>query len=236
MSKKKKDTQPEQFESVENVLTRTEQFIENNQKIITTVVLVIVILVGAYLLFTRYYLAPMENEAQGQMFRAEQYFARDSFNLALNGDGNYLGFLDIIDEYGITKSANLAHYYAGISYLHLGQYDNAIEHLEEFDVKDKIIEPQKYGALGNAYLEKGNNGKALDFYLEAIDSDDNAFTQPLYMSKAAFVYELQGEYQEAIELYREIRRKFPESTQSEEADKNIARLQVLANKGQDTSE
>ncbi|MGM0529874.1 MAG: tetratricopeptide repeat protein [Bacteroidota bacterium] len=230
MSKKKKDTQPEQFESVENVLTRTEQFIENNQKIITTVVLVIVILVGAYLLFTRYYLQPMENEAQSQMFRAEQYFARDSFNLALNGDGNYLGFLDIIEEYGITESANLAHYYAGISYLHLGQYDNSIEHLEDFKVNDKIIEPQKYGALGNAYLEKDNTEKALDLYQEAIDADDNAFTRPLYMSKAAFVYELNGEYQQAIELYEEIKRKFPESPQSEEADKNIARLEVLANK------
>jgi len=228
MSKKKKDKQPEQLESVESALSRTEQFIENNQKIITTVVLVIVILVGAYLLFTRYYLQPMENEARGQMFRAEQYFARDSFNLALNGDGNYLGFLDIIEEYGITKSANLAHYYTGISYLRLGQYDNAIEHLEDFKVNDKIIEPQKYGALGNAYLEKGNHDRALDYYQEAIDSDDNAFTRPLYMSKAAFVYELNGEYQKAIELFQEIKRKFPESSQSEEADKNIARLKVLA--------
>src|SRR6056297_1130838 len=162
MSKKKKDTQPEQFESVENVLTRTEQFIENNQKIITTVVLVIMILVGAYLVFTRYYLRPMENEARGQMFRAEQYFAQDSFKLALNGDGNYLGFLDIIEEYGITKSANLAHYYAGISQLKLGNYDQAIEHLQEFDVNDKIIEPEKLGAIGNAYLEKGNQEEALD--------------------------------------------------------------------------
>jgi tetratricopeptide (TPR) repeat protein len=230
MSKKKKDSQPEQFESVENVLTRTEQFIENNQKIITTIVLVIVILVGAYLLFTRYYLRPMEQEARGQMFRAEQYFARDSFRLALNGDGNYLGFLDIMEEYGITKSANLAHYYAGISYLHLGQYDQAIEYLEEFDVNDKIIEPHKYGALGDAYLEKENNEEALDYYEQAIDSDDNAYTRPLYMDKAAFVYELMGEYQKAIDLYKEIKRKYPNSTQSEEADKNIARLKVLANK------
>jgi len=170
MSKKKKDSQPEQLESVENVLTRTEQFIENNQKIITTVVLAIVIVVGAYLLFTRYYLQPMENEAQSQMFKAEQYFARDSFRLALNGDGNYLGFKDIIEEYGITKSANLAHYYAGISQLHLGNYDQAIEHLEEFDVNGKIVEPEKYGAMGNAYLEKGNRQKALDFFEKAIEA------------------------------------------------------------------
>ena len=230
MSKKKKDSQPEQLESVENVLTRTEQFIENNQKIITTVVLAIVIVVGAYLLFTRYYLQPMENEAQSQMFKAEQYFARDSFRLALNGDGNYLGFKDIIEEYGITKSANLAHYYAGISQLHLGNYDQAIEHLEEFDVNGKIVEPEKYGAMGNAYLEKGNRQKALDFFEKAIEADENAFTTPLYMSKAAFVHEQMEEYEKAIELYKTINREYPNSAQSEQADKKIARLKVLANK------
>jgi len=230
MSKKKKDAQPEQFEQVESVLTRTEQFIENNQKIITTIVLAIVVVVGAYLLFNRYYMKPMEDEARSQMFRAEQYFAQDSFNLALNGDGNYLGFKDIIEEYGITKSANLANYYAGISQLHLGNYDQAIEHLKDFSVNGKIIEPEKYGAIGNAYLEKGNQEEALDYFKKAMNSDDNAFTTPLYMSKAAFVYEQQGEYQKAIELFQKIKRKYPNSTPSQEADKNIARLKVLANR------
>jgi tetratricopeptide (TPR) repeat protein len=228
MSKKKKDTPPEQLESVENVLTRTEQFIENNQKIITSVVLAIVVLVGAYLLFNRYYMKPMEDEARSQMFRAEQYFARDSFQLALNGDGNYLGFSDIIEEYGITKSANLAHYYAGISHLKLGNYDQAIEHLEEFDVNDQIIKPEKYGAIGNAYLEKGNNEEALDYYEKAMDTEENAFTTPLYMSKAAFVYEQMGQYQKAIELFQEIQQQYPNSAQSQTAGKNIARLKAMA--------
>ena len=230
MSKKKKDAQPEQFEQVESVLTRTEQFIENHQKTITTIVLAIIIVVGAYLLFNRYHMKPMENEARSQMFRAEQYFAQDSFNLALNGDGNYLGFKDIIEEYGITKSANLAHYYAGISHLHLGNYDQAIEHLEDFNVNGKIVEPEKYGAIGNAYLEKGNQEEALDYFEKAMNADDNAFTTPLYMSKAAYVYEQQGEYQRAMELYQKIKRQYPNSTPSQDADKNIARLKVLANR------
>lgn len=228
MSKKKKDTPPEQLESVENVLTRTEQFIENNQKIITSVVLAVVVLVGAYLLFNRYYMKPMEQEARSQMFRAEQYFARDSFQLALNGDGNYLGFADIIEEYGITQSANLAHYYAGISHLRLGNYDRAIEHLEEFDVNDQIIKPEKYGAIGNAYLEKGNNEEALDYFEKAINTEENAFTTPLYMSKAAFVYEQMGQHQKAIELYQQIQQKYPNSAQSQTAGKNIARLKAMA--------
>jgi len=227
MSKKKNESAPEQLESVESALSRTEQFIENNQKTLTSVVFAIIIVVGGYLLFQRYYMAPMENEAKGQMFRAEQYFAQDSFNLALNGDGNYLGFLDIIEEYGMTKSANLAEYYSGVSYLKLGQYDNAIEHLKDFNVDDKIIEPQKYGALGDAYMEKGDLDEALDYYEKARDVNDNQFTTPYFMDKTAFVYEEKGDYDKAIELYKEIKRKYPESPQSDEVDRNVARLKVI---------
>jgi len=227
MSKKKNESAPEQLESVESALSRTEQFIENNQKTLTSVVFAIIIIVGGYLLFQRYYMNPMENEAKGQMFRAEQYFAQDSFKLALNGDGNYLGFLDIIEEYGMTKSANLAEYYSGVSYLKLGQYDNAIDHLKDFQINDKIIEPQKYGALGDAYMEKGDLDEALDYYEKAKDVNDNQFTTPYFMEKTAFVYEEKGEYDKAIELYKEIKRKYPDSPQSGEVDRNVARLKVI---------
>jgi tetratricopeptide (TPR) repeat protein len=227
MSKKNKESAPEQLENVESALSRTEQFIENNQKTITTVVFVILIIVGGYLLFQRYYMTPLEQEAKQQMFRAEQYFAQDSFNLALHGDGNYLGFLDIVDEYGMTKSANLAKYYSGISYLQLGKYENAIDYLNDFSVDDKIIEPQKYGALGDAYMEKGNLDEALDYYEKAMNANDNQFSTPYFMEKAAFVYEEKGNYDDAIELYKKIKQKYPESPQSEQADKNIARLKVI---------
>ena len=230
MSKQKKDAQPDQFESIESALSRSEQFIENNQKILTTVVLAIVILVGGYLLFKSYYMKPMEREAKNQMFRAEQYFMQDSFNLAVNGDGNYLGFLDIIEEYKITKSANLAHYYTGISYLHMGQYEEAAGHLNEFKVDDKIIEPEKYGSLGNAYMEMGDIEKALDYYIKAYNADDNEYTCPYFMNQAAFAYEELGDYTKAIDLYEKIKLEYPNSNQSQEADKNIARLRVLASK------
>ncbi|MFP4046305.1 MAG: tetratricopeptide repeat protein [Bacteroidales bacterium] len=227
MSKKKKESAPEQFETVENVLSKSEKFIENNQKLLTTIILIIVVLVAGYLAFNRYYLKPMENEAQGQMFRAEQYFAQDSFNLALNGDGNYLGFLDIIDEYGITKSANLAHYYAGISYLKSEQYNQAIDYLEDFKTKNEILKPVKLGAIGDAYLELDENDKAIKYYGQAM-KEDNQFTTPYYMSKLAFVHELNQDYDKAIEIYEEIKLKYPDSNQQEEADKSIARLSVLS--------
>ncbi len=129
---KKKAQQEDNLQELESALTKTEHFIEDNQKIITYVVGAIILVVVIYLGFTKFYLQPKEEEAQSQMFMAENYFEKDSFNLAINGDGNYLGFLDIIDDYGITESANLAKYYTGISYLHLGQYEEALDYLNRF--------------------------------------------------------------------------------------------------------
>ena len=105
---KKKTKQEDNLQELESALTRTEQFIEDNQKMISYIVGGIIVVVAAYLGFNKFYLQPKEKEALSQMFMAENYFERDSFNLAINGDGNYLGFLDIIEDYGITKSANLA--------------------------------------------------------------------------------------------------------------------------------
>ena len=119
MVSKSKGKKEDNLEVVEHALTNTEHFIEQNQRTITIALIVIVAVVGIFLGYKRFIVSPKEKEAQSQMFAAEQYFEKDSFNLALNGDGNYLGFLDIIDQYKVTKSAKLARYYTGISYLKL---------------------------------------------------------------------------------------------------------------------
>ena len=113
---KKIDKTEERIVAVEEAFSRTEQFIEKYQQIILIVVGVIIVIVLGFFGFKRFYLAPREKDAQSQMFMAEKYFEQDSLKKALNGDGQYLGFLAIIDEFGMTKSANLAHYYAGMCY------------------------------------------------------------------------------------------------------------------------
>ncbi|VAW12730.1 hypothetical protein MNBD_BACTEROID01-1348 [hydrothermal vent metagenome] len=223
---KKKTKQPDNLQELESALTWTEQFIEDNQTIISYVVGGIVLVVVAYLGFNKFYLEPKEKEAQSQMFVAEQYFEKDSFNLALNGDGNYLGFLDIIDGYGITKSSNLAKYYCGISYLHLGQYEDAIDYLNEFKTDDLLLKPITEGALGDAYLELGDQDKALSQYKKAYTENENEFTSPIYMLKAAKLLENLDELEQALEIYKKIRTDFPESNEARNIEKYIARVQV----------
>jgi len=215
MAKKKHGTESG-FDGVEGALTKTEQFIEDNQKWIVRVVTAVLAIVAIFIGVKRFYINPLEEEAHGQMFVAEQYFEIDSFNLALYGDGNYSGFLQIIDDYGITKASNLANYYAGISFLKTGQFEDAIEYLKKFKSKDKMVAPIAKGAIGDAYIELGDTKVGLDYYLEAADLSDNKFTTPMFLMKAGLVYEDLGQPKKALEDY-------PEYSRSNNIEKYITR-------------
>jgi len=226
MAKNTKNKQEENLHDVENALTKTEQFIEDHQKLLSIIIGAIVIIVIGYLGYGKFYVQPKEKEAKEQMFMAERYFETDSFNLAINGDGNNLGFLDIIDSYGITKSANLAKYYTGISYLKLGEYEKAIQYLNKFESEDLLVAPVAEGAKGDAYFELGDNDKALSQYKKAYQMSDNELTTPVYMLKAAGVLEATGKFGGALDIYNELKEKYPNTTEGRSIDKYIARAKI----------
>lgn len=215
---------------VEETLTRWEQKIEENKKSYGIIAAAILLVVGGYFAWTKLYVGPQEGEAQSEMFQAEKYFAADSLDKAMFGDGNNLGFNDIIEEYGVTKAANLAHYYMGISYLKKGEYENAIDHLNKFDSDDQILGPIALGAIGDAYMELGNAEEGVSYYLKASEKKDNRFTSPIYLMRAGLAYEEQGKYDEAIKAYEEIEKEYPESAEGREVEKYLARAKALAGK------
>jgi tetratricopeptide (TPR) repeat protein len=223
MTKDTKKPQVDNLIEVESALTKTEQFLENNQKLIGIIIGAIVVVSVGYLSLNKFYLEPRSKDAQDQMFNAQNYFEKDSFNLALNGDGTNPGFLDIIDDFGSTDAGNLAKYYAGVSYLHMGQFDNAITYLKKFSTKDLLLGPVSIGAQGDAQLELGKTDKAIDLYTEAYKMNDNELTTPIYMLKAGELLESSNKKDEALKLYETIKQKFPESNEGRSIDKYIAR-------------
>ncbi len=226
MAKSKKEVNQPAISSVEQTLSRTEQYLEENYKPLLIGLGIIVILVGLGWL-GKIYLNKRNDEAQSQMFQAEKYLEIDSLKLALNGDGNYLGFLDIVKEYKFTKSANLAKYCSGICYLHLGNYNEAIDYLTKYSKKDKVVGSLAIGATGDAYVELGNVEKGISKYLEAAEYGKNSFNSPLFLMKAGELYELTGKFSEALKVYQKIADKYPESTEGTSIDKYIARVKVL---------
>ena len=227
---KKTDKTEERIVAVEEAFSKTEQFIEKNQKIILIVIGAIILVVLGYFGFKKIYLAPREKEAQSQMFMAEKYFETDSLTKALKGDGNYLGFLDIIDQYKFTKSANLSHYYAGICYLKKGEFQNAIDQLNKFSSGDELVGPMAIGAIGDAYMELNNTDKAIDYYLKAANKKKNDLTSPMFLMKAGVAYELEGKNDLALKTYKRIKADFTRINEGRDIDKYIARMNELVKK------
>ncbi|OYT15264.1 MAG: hypothetical protein B7C24_13950 [Bacteroidetes bacterium 4572_77] len=206
-SKNTNDLTEERFEAVEEALSKSEQLIEKHQKSIITVIGIVVLVVVAYFAFDKYYLQPLEQQAQIEMAHAENFF------------------LDIIDEYGITKSANLAHYYAGICYLKLGEYETSIDYLKGFSVNDLVVAPMAMGAIADAYMELGETDKAINFYLDAANQRVNDFTSPLFLQKAAWAYESLGDFDKAIAMHKRISEEFANTTEGRDAKKYISYLE-----------
>ncbi len=227
MAKKAKQThQDKNLEGIEIALTRTEQFIEDNSKTLSYIVLGAVVVVLIFIGVKRWYINPLEKDASQQMFMAERFFDKDSFNLALNGYGTYPGFLQIIDDYGITKSANLANYYAGICFLNLGNYDKAIDHLNDFKTSDLLVGSAKYSSLGDAYTDLGKYADAVKFYRKGIDKFPNDFTTPIMLKKEGIVYEQMGDFKSALASYQTIKDEYPDSNEGRDIAKYIDRARL----------
>lgn len=175
-----------------------------------------------------YYIESQNEAAQDEMFQAIFYFESDSLNLALNGDGNNYGFLEIIDEYGGTEAANLAYFYAGAAFLEQGSYDQAVEHLSEFSSSDYLLQARAYSLTGDAYMELENFQQAASYYERAADYKPNQFFTPQYLTKAALAYEAADNFTAAAESYGRIVEEFPNAAEYQQALKQQTRLQSLA--------
>ena len=220
---KKVNKTDQQLANVEQALSKTEQFIETNQKKITYVVGAVVAVIALYFGYQNMYLAPLEEDAQTEMFMAELYFQKDSFSLALNGDEQYEGFLSIADDYGLTKAGNLANYYAGLCYLNLGEFENAIDYFSDFSSDDIILSSLALGCIGDCYAELDDIDTALDFYKKASKNSDNGFTTPRYLMKQARILESLEDFDAANDLYVKIKENYTESIEAQNIEKYISR-------------
>jgi len=226
-NKKKGQATEDNFENLEEALTKTEQYIEQNQKRLSIIALVILVIAGGILSYNKFYLAPRENKVQAEIYQAQRYFEKDSFELALNGDENYPGFLDIIENYGSTKAGNLSNYYIGISYLRTGKFNKAIEYLNDFSCDDFLINQIAIAATGDAYMELGKTEKAAELYMEASEDNTNDFSTPIYLQKAGMAYEIAGKYKKALIAYTKIEENFRTSSEARDIEKYISRTKAM---------
>ena len=214
----------ENNEAIAEKLEGAEFWIEQNPKIIISIVGAIVLIVGGYFGF-RYYQGTQNELAQKEMFQAVRYFEADSLNLALKGDGNNLGFEQIIEDYGITAAGNLANYYAGVINLKQGKYALALFYLEDFKASDILVQARAYSLTGDAHMELKDFESAAKYYSKAAEYKPNKFYTPAYLMKLALAYEKASQNDKAISTYNQIINEYWESSEYQNAKKFKASLE-----------
>lgn len=210
------------------IIQQGQNFWSSYSKPIVISLGVIALLIGGYFAYDSFIKKPATLKADEAIWKSQAHFKSDSFQLALNGVPGVkgdVGFLKVIKDHSGTKAANLANYYAGISYLHLGDFNKAVKHLEDFSADDAQLKLLAKGSLGDAYAELGKNEKAIDNYkaaTTAFESDD--FNTAEYLYRLAQLYDKTGKNKEAIEAFTRLKNEFPGSNRAFEADKYLGKL------------
>ena len=224
----------EVFNTLDETASKTEEWAIKNQKYIFIIVGLAAFIVLGYLGYKKFIVEPKSSEAMNEMFTAQKYFdqavnatEKDSlFTLALNGGEGKFGMLDIVNEYSGTPAGNLARYYAGMSYLNLRDYPNAIAYLEDFSSDDIILSAIAKGGIGDAFAQLNQPENALEYYEKAIAVSDNEFTAPMYLFKAGNVAMTVGDNAKALKYFERIKNDFPASTEAANIDEFIGKAEA----------
>lgn len=219
------------FEGLDQAANKSEEWIEKNSKPLFYGLIGVAALILLYLGYTKFISEPTELEASNELAYPRSFFdqaetaagveADSLYTLGLEGgDGKY-GFLDIAKTYGSTKAGNLANYYAGISYLKMKKYTEAIEYLEQFNSDDELLGPTALGAIGDAFADINQPEEALEFYERAGNKKDNEFTAPMFLFKAGQTAMQLKKYSKAESLFTTIKEKYATTQVGRNIDKYI---------------
>lgn len=213
----------ENAEAVVNAVSKTDEFFNNNKKLLIGILTaVIVIAAGSYCFYKFYWQAAVE-EAKSQVVAAEKNFNSENWDAALNGDGDNLGFVQIIDQYG-RKGGDAVYFYAGVCELKLKNYEDAITYLDSYKGGDDFLAPRAIACKGDAYVGLQEYGKAVECFEKAAAKKDNVFAAG-YLMKAAAVCEKTGDIEKALTLYKKVKDQYPNAIESREIDKYISRIE-----------
>ena len=220
-------TTAEVFSTLDESASRSEEWVAKNQNYILGIIGVIAVGVLGYLAYDQFVQSPKEESAANEMYYPQQYFdqavnsdtQKDSlFTLALEGAEGKYGFLEIIEEYNGTKAANLANYSAGMAYLNMNKYQDAISYLEGFSSEDAVLGALSKGGLGDAFMQLGQASDALGYYEKAFKHNANEFTTPKFLYKAGITALELNQNDKALEYFKRIKGEFSKSDEAQSID------------------
>ena len=222
--RKKKQNENEVLIDLVETRDKAQSFVEKNQVAAFGVIVALVAIFGIFVIYKGMILPGKQDKALAAMYKAEEQFTKDSFNLALTEPFvGELGLNQFVNEYG-TDSKNVANYYRGVSYMKQGDYQTAADILSKVKNDGDLLSIMKHGTLGDCYSELGQFDKALSEYGKASKAGSIESLTPIYLIRLGLLSEKQGNMDAAKAAYQEVVSDFPNSAQLANAEKYLARL------------
>lgn len=231
-SKRSKKAAHEQheWEQIDKAVIESGQFVDKNFNMILAAIGIVILAVCGYVAYSYFYAGPQLAKAQEAMYKGEIYYRMGMDSIAINGDGNgYIGFEEIINEYGSTKAANVAKLYTAISYARMGQYEKALGYAKAFDSNDEILQYLALGTIGDCLVNTGKPEEAISYYLKAAKGVDNMVQSPILYKKAGLIYRDMKQYDKVVEVFSIIKNNYMNSPLAPEAERYIEEVEILRN-------
>jgi len=232
-----RSTTAEVFNTLDESASRTEEWVIKNQKYIFIIVGLAAVLVLGYLGYSKYVQEPKESQATNDLFQSQQYFdqavngaSKDSlFTLSLNGSDGKYGFIDITEVYAGTDAGNLANYYAGMAFLNMKDYPNAVTYLNAFSSDDDVLGPIAKGGIGDAFVQLEQLEDAYDYYVQAAQLKSNNYTTPMYLYKAGVIGLKLEKNTQALGFFNQIKSEFSDSSEAKDIEVFIGKAEAAIN-------
>lgn len=200
-------------------------YYEQHKKNISIGVTVLVVAIVAILFYAKNQ-RDNDEKAMTDLSSIYQYYDNGQFQVAIDGmpERNIPGLRSIVDNYGSTKSGDLARFYLANAYFHVGRFQEALEEFEECSPSDQLLIVSCLSGIAGCHEGLGNYSRAAEFYEQASTKYPKDASAAENMSHAAHNYALAGQKEKALDLYKRIKKEYPTSTYARDADRHIARL------------
>ena len=202
-----------------------QSWFEQNKKRVSTLATILVVVIAATWIYFNDR-ATSNLSATADLGKVMRYYDEGQYQTAISGSPqeNVRGLEQIVDDYGSTPSGEIARLFLANSYFALTQYDKALELYRNTDVGDKSLMASVYAGIAACETEKGNVAEGARLYEKAASTDAKNLHTAEYLYRAAGSYLQAGDKEKAADLLERLKKDFPQSTFTREADRLSAQV------------
>jgi tetratricopeptide (TPR) repeat protein len=172
--------------------------------------------------------ATNNEKASTDLAKVYSFFDGGQYQQAIDGipERNIPGLKSIVENYGGTRSGDMARFYLASAYYSMGKYDDALEQFEDTGDLGPRLGVARLSGMAGCYEARQKYSEAGEYYEKAATAYADDINAAENLNNAARSYASAGNKEKALELYKKLKKSYPTTSFGREADRFISQLSV----------